>query len=319
MPSPYVNGRIMNLETPDGKNIKVTIKRVISITISPVLEVQLHIPGYDRAILKLYDRRTGGPRSRAPYNEGAESAWQDCVRSGLAKEIVEDLQYEDDMRKARRLGIADETDNETSDDDDEDNDDSRNEVQEQEAWIYHTVQRFYTTEVRAYSELQSLQGRCIPRFITSVIDNSPKRPADLPAAFFQIPGILLEYIDGFTLADIALHIPDQPRVWETVVKNAMAVAEAINNAGVLHNDCQPRNVLIANPKQGQYQSYFIDFAHCAFKTDYKDTEDFLNDDGFLCHLLARDNRRAIALLMIKRIEQRTPFKIEIEGIIPYDA
>ena len=237
----------------------------------------------------------------------------------MAREIVDDLQYEDDRRKARRLGIADKNSDETSSDENEDEDDDGNEAQGKEAWIYHTVQRFHATEVRAYSELQSLQGRCIPRFITSVIDNSSERPTDLPAVFFQVPGILLEYIDGFTLADIALRIPDQPRVWETVIKDTMAVAEAINDAGVLHNDCQPRNVLIASPNQGQYQSYFIDFSHCAFKADYKDTVDFLDDDDFLCHLLARDNRNAIALLMIKRIEQKTPYRIEIEGLVPYDA
>lgn len=309
----------MDLVTLSGEKRVVTITRVLSITMSPVLEVQIRTPnGSQTAILKLFDRRFGEPRERHPYNHAAEVAWQDCVRSGLAEELLADLRHHDDMFKRTRLKNDDEDtddddddngDDEDDDDDDDDEDEDEDDPKEHEAVIYYKTQKYYNNEVRAYTKLESLQGKCIPRFLGSVIDNSPQRPADLPAVYFQVKGILLEYIPSFTLSDMISHIPNQPHVWTSIVESAIRVVIEVNRAGVVHFDCQPRNVLVARTDQGSYRPFLIDFAQCAFREDYRDTPDTFDERGFSYLARSSDNNGAIAVLMIQRVARTTPYEL----------
>ncbi|XP_044723804.1 uncharacterized protein HRG_01700 [Hirsutella rhossiliensis] len=166
---PYVAGRSMDLRTSSGDNIQVTITRVYPITMSPVMEVQMKTPGGHRnVLLKLFDRRFGGDRRRQPYNQEAEAAWQNCLRSGLAQNLLESLQEDEEIIKMARFQEDDDDDNDDSDEEEEEEEeDDERQLQEQEVVIYHATQKGYKSEVRAYTELKSLQGRCIPSFIAS--------------------------------------------------------------------------------------------------------------------------------------------------------
>lgn len=319
MPALYFPGRTVDLVTLSGEKRVVTITRILSITMSPVLEVQIRTPSESQtAILKLFDRRFGEPRERHPYNHAAEIAWQDCVRSGLAEELLTDLRHHDDMIKKKRL----KNDDEDADDDDDDDDDvdveDEDDPKEHEAVIYHDTQKYYINEIRAYTKLESLQGKRIPRFLGSVIDNSPQRPADLPAVYFQVKGILLEYIPSFTLSDMISHIPKQPHVWTSIVESAIRVVIEVNRAGVVHFDCQPRNVLVARTGQGSYRPFLIDFAQCAFREDHRDTPDMFDERGFGYLTRSSDNNGAIAVLMIQRVARTTPYQLHIQESLYLD-
>ncbi|KAK7420909.1 hypothetical protein QQX98_002473 [Neonectria punicea] len=318
----------MDLVTPDGKEVQVTITRICSVTVSPVMEVQLRTPnGCEKAILKLFDRRFGEFRKRHPYNQKAEMAWQDSIRSGLAKSRLEELQHDQDMvRKARFQDKNDddpdeediegeeEEEEEDEEEEDDDEDEDENDLKEEEAIIYHSTRKFHASEVRAYTQLKAFQGKHIPRFIASVIDNSPPAPADLPTFYFQNPGILLEYIDGFSLSEMTSRIPNQPRCWEKIVEDAIDMVKAVNKAGVVHHDCQPRNILVAEMDQGVFQPYLIDFSQCAFRSDYKDTEDVDDENGFAYIIHSVDNHGGVAVLMKQRVKRTTPFTINIKGM-----
>lgn len=307
----------MTLKTPCGKDVQLTITRVCSITVSPVMEVQLRMPnGFKPAILKLFDRRFGEFRKTHPYNQQAEAAWQDYVRSGLAKRLIENLQRDEYRVKKARFVEDGDDDNEQEDSDEDDDVDSINnedDLGEWEAIIYHTAQKHYANEVRAYSELKQLQGQCTPRFIESVIYSSLEAPTDLPVDYFQVPGILLEYIRGFPLSDLTMNIPNQPLLWGKIVEGAINVVREVNTAGVVHHDCQPRNMLVAETGHA-FQLYLIDFAQCAFRADYKNTDDVDDEDGFAHIVHQADNHGGIAVLMSQRVKRETSYTLRLKAL-----
>lgn len=302
----------MDLKTPNGRHVQVIITRICSVTISPVMEVQIKSPdGGRRAILKLFDRRFGEHREMHPYSQQTEATWLDAVRSGLAKSLFDDLEHENDQRIKARLGIEGSDDDD--DNQDEDEEDEEDDPGEDEAVIFHRMRQLFETEVRAYSQLEILQGQCIPRFFESVIVDSPDAPPDLPAFYFQVPGVLLDYIPGFMLAELPLRIPNNALLWERVIQSAVNTAKEVNKEGVVHQDCQPRNFLVTETAPGEYQAYLIDFAQCAFRDDYKDTEDEDDEDGFPYIVYSADNHRGIRLLMEKRLlPHKIPHRLPVD-------
>ncbi|KJK76065.1 hypothetical protein H634G_08470 [Metarhizium anisopliae BRIP 53293] len=214
--------------------------------------------GMQTAILKLFDRRFGHSRKKHPYNQEAEAVWQDSVRSGLAKRLLDDLRNEEDsVRRARFQKDVDEggseEEEEEEEQEDDDDDDNENDLAESEAIIYHTARRNFENEVRAYSQLKPLQGRCTPRFIESVIDSSPESPANLPVEYFQIG-------------------------------------------------------------RDEFRLYLIDFAQCAFRADYKDTDDVYDEDGFAHIVTLYDNHGGIAILMSQRVKRETSYTLHLKAL-----
>ncbi|OAQ64028.2 protein kinase-like protein [Pochonia chlamydosporia 170] len=290
---------------------------------SPVMEVQLRTSnGFRTAILKLFDQCFGVSRKQHPYNQQAAAAWQDCVRSGLAKRLVDEFQQDENNIRKARFGdtVDDDADDDEEDEDKEESeseseseDDEEDDLRVWEAIIYHRSQKQYEREVRAYSKLKALQGRCIPRFINSVIYSRPGAPTDLPAAYFQVPGILLECIDSFPLSKLTTKVPYQPFLWEKIIESAVDVVREVNTAGVVHHDCQPRNMLVAQ-RDGAFQLYLIDFAQCAFEEDYKDTEDLSDENGYAHIVHLNDNAVGIAVLMDQRVKRETSYTLRLKTL-----
>lgn len=310
----------MALKNSCGNDIQLVISRVCSVTVSPVMVVHVKMPdGMQTAILKLFDRRFGHSRKKHPYNQEAEAVWQDSVRSGLAKRLLDDLRNEEDsVRRARFQKDVDEggseEEEEEEEQEDDDDDDNENDLAESEAIIYHTARRNFENEVRAYSQLKPLQGRCTPRFIESVIDSSPESPADLPVEYFQVRGILLQYLFGFPLSELTARIPNQPFLWEKIVQGAIHVVREVNRAGVVHHDCQPRNMMVSQIGRDEFRLYLIDFAQCAFRADYKDTDDVYDEDGFAHIVTLYDNHGGIAILMSQRVKRETSYTLHLKAL-----
>lgn len=72
---------------------------------------------------------------------------------------------------------------------------------EHEALAYARVRSFYETETEVYRRLEDVQGKDVPRLVAqvtlahpSLLPSSPSRDTD---KFFEVPGILLEFIEGF--------------------------------------------------------------------------------------------------------------------------
>lgn len=314
-PFPYVVGRTLDLKTTRGENIQVTITRAHPVSMSPAMEVQMAVGnGCRKAFLKFFDRRFGGDRRKQPHNQQAEAVWLDSLRSGFAQSYLDDLQEADDRVRKARFEEEDDDDSEDESEESEESEDDDEYKQQQihEATIYYHAQESYKNEVRAYGQLASLQGKCIPRFIDTVIDDSVPAPADLPATYFQVPGILIEYIPGFTLRDLHLAIPDSPNIWQGIVEEAIEMVKQVNAAGLVHDDCQLRNVIISETSRGKFQSYLIDFAQCSFRDDFTDTDNDEDMRGWKFRVHCTDNHGAIMCLSTMRIKREASYRLKFQ-------
>ena len=68
-----------------------------------------------------------------------------------------------------------------------------------EKWYREQAMSWFKDESRAYFQLQNLQGRCVPELYgttTFDVDSIPEMP---PGILVEVPGILIQLIDGVTL------------------------------------------------------------------------------------------------------------------------
>lgn len=313
-PFPYLVGQVLNLKGSNGEDLSVTITGTHPpLTISPVLAVQVRKEDgcQEEAILKMFDRRFGNLRKESPYSndppkphtERSEAAWQDYVRRGLVKPLFDNIKRKEDLFDHE--GIWE--DSESDDDQPE-----WEKLAEEEGKIQYKMQRDYTNEVQAYKELRALQGRCVPRFISSVTLDMPSAPPDLPPTYFQVRGILLQRIHGFNLSRLVQILPDEPSLWEEIVQSAVDAIIEVNRAGVLNLDARPDNVVVAKLDDRKFQPFLVDFAQSAFKWQYEDTDDMDNPNGFRRNVYMVDNRGAIGSVMANKIKRATGYKLKLK-------
>jgi hypothetical protein len=67
---------------------------------------------------------------------------------------------------------------------------------EVEEYYRDLVRKWFKTEVKAYQQLRSLQGVCVPKFFGTVFFDHQSL-CRMPAGILtEVPGILLEFIEG---------------------------------------------------------------------------------------------------------------------------
>src|SRR5271154_2666682 len=102
---------------------------------------------------------------------------------------------------------------------------------------------WFKTEWRAYRQLRQLQGLFIPTcYGTISFDKSSELPFGID---IDVPGILLEFIDGITLEDIDI----QSSISAQHPHIAEAALECFNEIvlfGVFHNDVRLANIMVNN-------------------------------------------------------------------------
>jgi hypothetical protein len=82
--------------------------------------------------------------------------------------------------------------------------------------------------VRAYESLRDLQEQMILKFLASV--RLPSRDTDIPQQFlqyFDIRGILIEYIEGFSLSELETKVPQSQ--WQVICDNAIHIINLIGD------------------------------------------------------------------------------------------
>jgi hypothetical protein len=334
--SPYIVGRVLELKAFGGRDLSVTISRIYSLTMSPVMAVQFdNGDGPQEAVLKLYDRRFGNYRipcgSRddvpKPYKSQAEAAWQRYIREGLADKYFEEGDQEDN-----EITDDDSDHSELSDDDPDDSEESDDEsIDERPAWeiegeeeatYLFNMQRDYANEVDAYEELKDLQGKYIPKFLSSVVFDMPAAPSDLPRKYFQVTGLLIEKLDGFSLTNLVDELPEaSPLLWQEIIQQGVDSAAAVNSAGILNNDCCPRNAVVVSSGEDIPRVYMIDFARTSFRECYRQkchwkesgmTYDVYTCDCWKCEFTCMDNPGAIGQIMEDKVYSTKRQKLDIK-------
>ena len=227
-------------------------------TWSAAMKVVLHKRTADEriAVLKLYDRRYC-PELREDYDKppwrlNRDEEYFDFVKSGGATEFISHLRGNDDY------------------------DDADWDVARHEAWIYDRCYKLWKTESDTYQILHDLQGLCVPRLFQKVIFD----PMTLPSAtvsMLEVPGILIEFIDGFNLDDMYLHVPQEQ--WQSVCTQAIEVVHRISNHNVLNEDARTRNMIVRKSNKERadiecgsgpgtvdsYDVFAIDFGLCRLR------------------------------------------------------
>ncbi|KAI0100775.1 hypothetical protein GGR51DRAFT_531647 [Nemania sp. FL0031] len=314
-PYPYRVGQSLTLADPDGVEFSVEITHEYPFTISPAVAVNLYIDGvvYE-AVLKLYDRRFGeirqrwefdGTRRPQPHTKESEAAFQDFARTEMLVPILNRLQHADLMWDLYRCEQT------PSEDEDEEMKPERERLAEEEIEFYYQMRKRYIREVRVYDKLKWLQGRGIPHLFTTVTLQMPSAPSDIESSYFQIPGILIEKIDGFSLIDLVTEIPEgPPNLWDEIVQEATNLAVKINRAGVLDGDSQPRNVLVTGGMGNNYEVCRIDFGEANIESDWRyhreDEPDYFKQCAETC-----SNPSAIGAVMAAKVKRLTRVKLDI--------
>ncbi|KAK4153649.1 hypothetical protein C8A00DRAFT_43468 [Chaetomidium leptoderma] len=334
-PGPYQEGKQIDLQvyqshSPDlspSERVTATIRKVLSMTMSPVLDVTIvtrHGPlAPIHCVLKLYDRRFGTSlrsdygSKLVPY-QANEVAFQTFVRRGMMAEFLGQLkeanETEDLLPPAPRQFL----------------DDTPEGRAKYEAALWRESNEHFRCETEAYKRLGNLQGKSLPRILAeirlvAVDDMSNDTPADIPpeaASYFEVRGILLERIDGYNLEDIAtspLAPADDLMKWQQIIQSAVDIVHEINRYGVIMEDCAPRNVVV--DKQSQ-TPYIVDLAQCNFRDELAKTwhkwkwhesdDDWDPDVEYWEQVDSEDNTGAIGAVMVHRVQRETGVKLEIK-------
>jgi len=282
----YFPGKVLSaLRCPTGPVVQLQIEQTFEpFTQSQAMRVrvlsesdtaEIHPPVL---VLKLYDRRFSSSRkegrSRFPWTLGLEAAAQEMWRTtsiqaragllhGLEEYALADSVWTDVLR---------------------------------EEHFHRLMKSRFAAEQTAYMLLQKFQGTHIPQCFGAVCVAEPDDlvPHDVPEA--QVDGLLLEYIDGQTLATCAKW-PVHPS-FGRLGRAMMALAASMPHAGVLHGDVRSANIMVTPDFS---RIVLIDFGHAVLR------EKGQSDEGWWECVMDEDQPGATACILHDRnIRVRTP-------------
>lgn len=72
--------------------------------------------------------------------------------------------------------------------------------------------------------------------------------------------------------------------------------------------------MVSQIGRDEFRLYLIDFAQCAFRADYKDTDDVYDEDGFAHIVTLYDNHGGIAILMSQRVKRETSYTLHLKAL-----
>ncbi|KAF6843829.1 hypothetical protein CMUS01_01669 [Colletotrichum musicola] len=214
----------------------------------------------NRVFLKLYDRRFS-ERLRDtfrtnPWTKDFEKEYINAVKTGAIREFLDKLRP---IPSFEREAEEDWNDGEV------------------EAFLYDQVRQIFDAETAVYDRLRDIQGEMVPRLIARVKlaislpdDGNSSSPdqitpvtRDEVAEQLDVKGVLLQYIDGFTLSKMTVRAPRSD--WQSIVDRAVAVVHAVGDRDILNEDVGPGNFLIRPDGYGSYQVLMIDFGHARLR------------------------------------------------------
>ncbi|KAK7416742.1 hypothetical protein QQZ08_011883 [Neonectria magnoliae] len=315
-PFPYQPGCALKPQEVLGDEMEVLVTKLVSRTTSPVMEVKVKTEaGIQDAILKMYDRRFGAARGSrdagasrpyCPHTSQSEEALRDYEISGNLGRLLLQLSREDDLKKpvnedvygnCHGLDIPDRPPEPIT---------KWEKLGRFEGTVHHRTQKTFSEEATAYNLLEALQGECIPRCIAAITWSTP-------ASRIPISGLILQHIPGFPLAELVAQVPDDPPLWEDIIQKAMRAGEAINREGVVHMDFHARNILVSKVGDREFQVYVVDFGKCAFRQDFKETDDPQDPMGFLYHVRRVGNGPGIREKMKQKVYALTGVMLNLPG------
>ncbi|TGO55842.1 hypothetical protein BOTNAR_0236g00100 [Botryotinia narcissicola] len=217
----YTEGTILELQSESSSDKKSDIDTVSCKIIrffeppthSCVMEVELlNQPDNKRAALKLFDRRFAS-QLRSDYEVGPstvakETAFVECVKSGDASQFVDRLRNDEDFEEPEEGW----------------------DMGQNEAYLYDLCLDMYEAELTVYQRMERFQGKEIPQLLARVTLQATAAldtVLDDAIQFFEIKGVLIELIDGYTLSDLPAKAPKES--WGDICNEAMRVVRLLDD------------------------------------------------------------------------------------------
>lgn len=241
--------------------------------------------------LKLYDRRFSEQlrcdHGVDPWKMDTEEEYINAVRTGAARQFLHNLHTIPDFEEDTE---------ETWDDG------------QIEAFLTGKVHELFDAEATVYDTLRDIQGKLVPRLVARV-----HLPLSLPdagishadaAELLHVRGILLQYIDGFSLSKVQDQAPKSE--WQGIVDQAVAIVQVVGDHGILNRDVRPDNFIVQRGGSGCYRVFMIDFGLARLRGRNETDRDWAKAK------LTKDEEGAVGLVMKKRLA-REGFELRFEN------
>lgn len=202
-------------------------------------------------VLKVFDRRFASQlredQDASPWTLDIEKEYHQFAIDGRASSFTAKLHSKDETITQQA--------------------DTRNNSQT-EAYLQYLMSESYDTEVEVYNTLKDIQGEDIPQLFANIttpiaIDTQ----ASAASQCIDPPGVLLQYITGFELADITDCAPKE--CWQSIGEEAIRIVNVIGDRGILNEDVKRRNFIVQK-QEDVYKVFMIDFALCLFRNEFED-------------------------------------------------
>lgn len=271
IPEPTITAQVHNLFKP--------------FTMSAAMKVRINGQSQP-AFLKLFDRRFSSVLridDQVPtWTAQREANYHDFIRSGDAQKFVNYLNHDDQssVESFKELPWT---------------------TGQEEAFLQDKCHDLYKTELAAYHALSPLQGICIPKLLGGVVFQ-PFPDADPEIQdHTAVRGLLLSYIPGFRLDQLARHVPRNQ--WQGVCDAAVRAVNACSDLGILNEDVRPENCVVrcvqkvsAEEGEGEvvYRPFIIDFAAARLRRldesdgEWREAKREVNEEGAMGAALMRD-------------------------------
>ncbi|KAK3939980.1 hypothetical protein QBC46DRAFT_436262 [Diplogelasinospora grovesii] len=241
--------------------------------------------------LKLYDRRFSEQLRRDhgidPWTRDAEKEYINAVWTGAARQFLRNLQT---------IPNFEEDTGETWDDG------------QIETFLTDQAYKLFDAETTVYDTLPDIQGKMVPRLVACVhlalsLPNTGISHTDA-AELLHIKGILLQYIDGFSLSKVQDYAPKSE--WQSIVDQAVAIVQVVGDHGILNRDVRPDNFIVQRDRSGCYWVFMIDFGLARLRGWNESDRDWAKAK------LNKDEEGAVGLVMKKRLA-REGFELRFEN------
>ena len=277
-----------------GTELNATIAKIYEpSTASVIMEVVILTAQNTvfRAVLKLFDRRFC-PQLRKdlflqPYSSTLQAAYLEFIRTSDASRYLARLHNSDSDRSSDEVPMADC-------------------LAENEVYLQHYCLGLYENELSTYKRLQDLQGSEIPQLFTSV-NFLPCTPEDIPPEFMEVKGILIEFISGFSLAELSDNAPRE--FWQTVCDQAVQIVHRISDHDILNEDTDIKNFMVTPSginAENAYRVVMLDFADCRFRHDYE------SDDECAYEKRSSPDEEAIGAVMQDKLKKAAGFHLNFQ-------
>lgn len=306
-----------------GKDVQVRIEKLYQPwTLSCVVEVSILHPRTNsaKAVLKLYDWRYAAQLRKDnkidPWTNEHEKAYISFVRSGQAKDFLDKLRNDEEFEEPEEGWN----------------------ISENETYLYNICTDMFRAETAVYKKLYAYQGKQIPRLIAPItlsIEPLNKQSSDHhdiawtePSGsdsvspdtdqvdtkapepeLLKINGILIELIEGFTLAGLNQHNAAKSS-WQSIVDQAIQIVNLLSDNAILNEDVRASNILVSPKSNGEYRVCMIDFAQCRFREKNE------SDLEWGRAKWSQDEEGAVGLVMKRRLAKQG-FKLKYESSMRY--